>query len=65
LTLSPLRSLPAFDRRSLLRLAGVAGLAIGGASVLASCASDSSGASAADGGDLGTLKVQLSWIKNE
>ncbi|ROQ03176.1 ABC-type nitrate/sulfonate/bicarbonate transport system substrate-binding protein [Rathayibacter sp. PhB93] len=63
--LSPFRTSQTFDRRSVLRMAGVAGLALGGVSVLASCASDSSGASAEDGGDLGTLKVQLSWIKNE
>lgn len=67
MTLSPFRTSPSFDRRSLFRMAGVAGLAIGGASVLASCASDSgsSAGAAAEGGDLGTLKVQLSWIKNE
>jgi ABC-type nitrate/sulfonate/bicarbonate transport system substrate-binding protein len=66
LTLSPFRT-PAFDRRSLLRMAGVAGLALGGASVLASCSSDSAASTggSGEGGDLGTLKVQLSWIKNE
>ncbi|WP_235022038.1 MULTISPECIES: ABC transporter substrate-binding protein [unclassified Rathayibacter] len=64
MTLSPFRT-PNFDRRSLLRMAGVAGLAIGGASVLASCSSDAAAGGSTDGADLGTLKVQLSWIKNE
>ncbi|MBF4462791.1 ABC transporter substrate-binding protein [Rathayibacter sp. VKM Ac-2878] len=46
-------------------MAGVAGLALGGASVLASCASPSTSGTVATGGALGTIKVQLSWIKNE
>lgn len=63
--MSFLRTSPALDRRSLFRMAGVGALAIGGVTTLASCSSDSGTDAAASGSDLGTLNVQLSWIKNE
>lgn len=63
--MSFLRTSPALDRRSLFRMAGVGALALGGAATLASCSSDAGSGAAAEGSDLGTLKVQLSWIKNE
>lgn len=56
-----------FDRRSLFRFGGMAGLAVGGATILASCSSDSSGSSGGsteDGSQFGTVAMQLSWIKN-
>ncbi|WP_182435024.1 ABC transporter substrate-binding protein [Nocardia seriolae] len=53
-------------RRSFLRYAGLAGVAVGGAGVLAACggSSSSGGGSSADGSKFGTVAVQLSWLKN-
>lgn len=55
------------DRRSFLRYAGLTGVAIGGAAVLAACGKDSSGpgnGTVDDGSKYGTVAVQLSWLKN-
>ena len=49
------------SRRRLLKLAGLGGLALGAGSALAACGDSSS---AASGGTLTDLSVQLSWIKN-
>ncbi|WP_228514616.1 ABC transporter substrate-binding protein [Frondihabitans sp. VKM Ac-2883] len=57
-----------YDRRGFLRLGGSVGLVVGTTALLAACSTDSgsspksSGAAAA--GSLGTIAVQLSWIKN-
>jgi ABC-type nitrate/sulfonate/bicarbonate transport system substrate-binding protein len=57
-----------FGRRNFLRAVGIAGVAVGGASVLAACGSDSgsssSTSSSASAAGFGTASVQLSWIKN-
>lgn len=57
------------DRRAFFRLGGTVGLVAGTTALLAACSTDStagtsksSGAAAA--GSLGTIAVQLSWIKN-
>ncbi|MCU1480709.1 MAG: transporter substrate-binding protein [Subtercola sp.] len=62
-----------FDRRGFLRIGGLSALAVGGAAVLAACSTGSStststtaaaaGTTAAPG-SLGTIALQLSWIKN-
>ncbi|PXX65103.1 ABC-type nitrate/sulfonate/bicarbonate transport system substrate-binding protein [Nocardia tenerifensis] len=55
------------SRRSLLRYSALAGVALGGAGLLAACGSaadDSSNGSTADGSKFGTVAVQLSWLKN-
>ncbi|MEU0544383.1 ABC transporter substrate-binding protein [Nocardia sp. NPDC005978] len=60
-------ALPAVDRRSFLRYAGFAGLALGGASVLAACGDDAAGpgnGTVDDGSKYGSVAVQLSWLKN-
>ncbi|GGF35404.1 ABC transporter substrate-binding protein [Subtercola lobariae] len=63
-----------FDRRGFLRIGGLSALAVGGAAVLAACSTGSttsgsstaaaSGAASAAPGSLGTIALQLSWIKN-
>ncbi|MGV9410319.1 ABC transporter substrate-binding protein [Nocardia sp. NPDC003693] len=60
-------ALPAVDRRSFLRYTGLAGLALGGASLLAGCGGDSAGpgnGTVDDGSKYGSVAVQLSWLKN-
>ncbi|MBF6172967.1 ABC transporter substrate-binding protein [Nocardia blacklockiae] len=56
------------DRRSFLRMSGLAGLALGAGGVLAACGdgSDSGHANGtvADGSRFGKVAVQLSWLKN-
>ncbi|TIH35181.1 ABC transporter substrate-binding protein [Subtercola vilae] len=71
-TTPPILNKP-FDRRGFLRIGGLSALAIGGTAVLAACSTGSStsgsttaasaGATAA-AGSLGTIALQLSWIKN-
>lgn len=61
---------PSIDRRTFLRRAGVAGLALGaGPTLLAACGSDDDTSEASGGGDgaatgLGSLDLQLNWITN-
>ncbi|MGN6444846.1 ABC transporter substrate-binding protein [Amnibacterium sp.] len=59
----------AFDRRSFLRIGGVAAGAVGTTALLAACSSasatGSSGSSSSGAAaNFGTIAVQLSWIKN-
>jgi ABC-type nitrate/sulfonate/bicarbonate transport system substrate-binding protein len=66
----PTQHIPsAFDRRSFLRLGGVAAGVIGTTAALAACSGTSSPGSSAAGSsgaaaNYGTIAVQLSWIKN-
>lgn len=61
---------PSIDRRTFLRRAGVAGLALGaGPTLLAACGSDDDTSDTSGGGDaatagLGSLDLQLNWITN-
>ncbi|ROQ38554.1 ABC-type nitrate/sulfonate/bicarbonate transport system substrate-binding protein [Frondihabitans sp. PhB188] len=57
------------DRRAFFRLGGTVGLVAGTTALLAACSTDSpsstsSSGGAAAAGSLGTIAVQLSWIKN-
>jgi ABC-type nitrate/sulfonate/bicarbonate transport system substrate-binding protein len=66
---SPAQQLPSVDRRSFLRRSAFAGVALGGAGLLAACgksssSGDSSNGTTADGSKYGTVAVQLSWLKN-
>jgi ABC-type nitrate/sulfonate/bicarbonate transport system substrate-binding protein len=59
----------AFDRRSFLRIGGVAAGVVGTTAVLAACSGTSSisasgAASSGAAANFGTIAVQLSWIKN-
>ncbi|WP_216897015.1 ABC transporter substrate-binding protein [Nocardia alni] len=65
------RAIPStgLDRRSFLRFSAFAGVALGGAGMLAACGKSSSSAasangSSADGSKYGTVAVQLSWLKD-
>lgn len=65
---SAARQFAAMDRRSFLRFSSLAGVALGGAGVLAACGKSSTSAggngSSADGSKYGTVAMQLSWLKN-
>lgn len=63
----PANALPNLNRRNFLRYSAVAGVALGGAGLLAACGDDSAGPSngtTPDGSKYGTVAIQLSWLKN-
>jgi ABC-type nitrate/sulfonate/bicarbonate transport system substrate-binding protein len=62
-------ALKKIDRRGFLRIGGAVAMTAGGAFVLAACSTDSSASTSTGGatsaaGSLGTIALQLSWIKN-
>lgn len=66
---APTKLAEKMDRRAFFRLGGSAALVVGTTAVLAACSSSSpssktSSGGAAAAGSLGTIAVQLSWIKN-